>query len=366
MSADSRRKLLLRLMLVVFGLGLPLALAELGLRFLPVTGIMAVMPLNGANPVLRYVPNQDVVWSNGWNFWATNKVHINNDGFINERDYTRASLPPVVAVIGDSYVEAVMVPFRQTLNGRLQQMVGQRARIYSFGKSGAPLSEYLAWAEHSRIQYGATAMVISVVGNDFDESLVRYRTVEAGHYYVAGEGGDLQLQRFDYAPKLYRRFIRQSALVRYLMGNVRIAGIVQGQRPSADFVGNVAATKSEAVVAESQRVVAAFFRDLPAKSGLPPERIVFTVDAMRPQLYQPETLSAAENSYFGRMRRHFIQEARARGYEVIDLQEVFRSDFAARGLRFEFPKDSHWNVVGHDLVAQSVAVSRTVRSALER
>jgi hypothetical protein len=50
-------------------------------------------------------------------------------------------------------------------------------RVYSFGASGALLSQYLIWARHAVHEYGARAVIINVVGNDFDEShvAVQYR-----------------------------------------------------------------------------------------------------------------------------------------------------------------------------------------------
>ena len=52
-----------------------------------------------------------------------------------------------------------MVPFDETLHGRAQRCVGDGARVYSFAASGAPLSQYLIWAEHARQRYEAQGLV---------------------------------------------------------------------------------------------------------------------------------------------------------------------------------------------------------------
>jgi len=363
MTASLKRKIILRLLLVGFGLGAPLLLLEILLWFLPVYGGMRLMPLNEANPVLRYTPNQNVIWSKGWNFELVNRLHINNDGFVNNQEYDASSRTPLLAIVGDSYIEAAMVPYAQTVQGRLQKEVGPRGRIYSFGKSGAPLSEYLMWADHARATYQPAALMISVVGNDFDESLNRYKTMQAGHYYVEGADGELELRRFDYEPTFLRRLARQSAMFRYLSWNMHIEGFFYNLRHHDEqFVGNVASGKSEQVVAESKKAVDAFFRDLPAKAGLPPGKILFTLDGMRPDLYDAARLARAENSYFARMRRYFREQAGAKGYEVVDLQAAFATDFAAHRQRFEYPNDNHWNAAAHGVVADAVKKSRVFRS----
>ena len=65
-----------------------------------------------------------------------------------------------------------MVPYAQTLYGRLAEKLAGRFRVYSFGALGASLSQYLIWAGHAVREYGARAVVINLVGNDFDESYV--------------------------------------------------------------------------------------------------------------------------------------------------------------------------------------------------
>lgn len=59
-----------------------------------------------------------------------------------------------------------------------------------------------------------------------------------------------------------------------------------------------------------------------------------------------------EDSFFGIMRRYFIQSALDKNYHVIDMKPVFSKDFARHGERFETPRDAHWNERGHRVVAE--------------
>lgn len=67
------------------------------------------------------------------------------------------------------------------------------------------------------------------------------------------------------------------------------------------------------------------------------------------------------------MRRYFERAARARGYQVIDMQPVFMEQHRAHGERFEYPTDSHWNELGHRVVADELRKSpvfqRTFKSS---
>ncbi|MBI5774608.1 MAG: hypothetical protein HZA89_12800 [Verrucomicrobia bacterium] len=358
-----KKKIIFALLAISLGLLAPLLLAEIVLRFLPVYSGMKLMPLNDTNPILRFTPNQKITWSKGWNFELVNQLRINNDGFVNDQDYEARYDSPLFAVVGDSYIEAAMIPYAETVQGRLAAAVDGRGRVYSFGKSGQPLTAYLIWAEHARKAYWADALMISVVGNDFDESLNKYKTTYAGHYYVEGPGGELELKRFDYHPSLLRSLGRQSALIRYLDWNCHIEGVLHRFTHRREkFVGNVSAKKGEQVLADSKRAVDAFFRDLPAKTGLPPEKIIFTVDGMRPHLYDAQTLKQAEGSFFDVLRQYFIEQARRRGHEVIDLQPLFVGEFNKSRQRFEYPNDAHWNSAGHAVVAAAVRQSRTFQS----
>ena len=86
----------------------------------------------------------------------------------------RIDKPPLLAVVGDSMIEAAMVPYRETLQARLAKELAGRLRVYSFAAAGAPLSQYLIWARHAVREYGAQALLISVVSNDFDQSHSAY------------------------------------------------------------------------------------------------------------------------------------------------------------------------------------------------
>ncbi len=360
------RNKLLAALSVLIGVALALALGEIACRVLPVNDGLMAMPVNASAPVFRFTPNRDVTWSRDWNFSIVNRLRVNNAGYVNADDYDVADARPLLAVVGDSYVEAAMVPPADTLHGRLAAAFAPAARVYSFAASGAPLSQYLVWAREARERWRAQALVIVVVGNDFDESLAIYKSGPGFHHYVAGADGALRLQRFDYEPSGLRIAARKSAFARYLLFNLqarehlgalatRLMTPVTPARAET-FVGNTAASASADRIGRSKAAVLAFLRDLAREAGWPAGSVLFVVDGVR----YPSDDPAVATSYFVQMREFFIAEARRAGYEAIDMDARFFARFRSSGERFEFPTDQHWNGLAHGLAAEAALRSSTV------
>jgi hypothetical protein len=240
--------------------------------------------------------------------------------------------------------------------------------VYSFGVSGAPLSQYLAFAEYVRNTFHADGLIITVAGNDFDESLMKYKSAPRFHYFVESSNGELVLERVDFSISWPRKLVRKSALAMYVAANLdvrkisrRLEGFFTPGNELRAFVGNTSSDSNHARVVDSKRAIDAFFNKLPVMSGLNPSGILFVIDGMRPHLYDSDHLNLTRGTYFDLMRRYFIASAEARGYEVVDMHSIFRSQYEKFGQRFEYPTDMHWNSSGHELVFKSITKSRFLR-----
>jgi hypothetical protein len=361
------REALIGLGISVATVAVCLILAELVLRFLPVATGLGSLPVTAASPIFRFQQNRDFTFSRDWDLDLANRGHINNDGFVNNQDYVVGNNPPLVAVIGDSFVEAAMVPYAQTFHGLLSEDYRGKLRVYSFGASGAPLSHYLVWARYAIEKYGARALIINVVGNDFDESRIEYKSAPGFWYYAPASDGTLQLRLVEHQPDAMTRLVRQSALLRYLAINLQAqhalgAAIARwrsdGKAPPADrYAGNTSSETSSQRVAFSKQAVDQFMRDV-QKLSVPAGCIVFTLDGFR----YPEAEKRGAGSFFDVMRRYFLERAAANGLEAIDLDPDFMKRHAATGERFEYPNDAHWNPNGHRITAAALKTSRMLTS----
>jgi hypothetical protein len=341
--------------------------AEIVLHFLPVATGLRSVPVTLEQPVYHFTPNRSFVFSRDWDFAMVNRGRVNNYGWVNDQDYRKgAASPPLLAIVGDSMIEALMVPYRETVQGRLAKALEGKLRVYSFAASGAPLSQYLIWAQHAVREYDAKALIINVVGNDFDESHIAYHAGPGFWSYVPDAGGEFHLQLTELRRGMVWSIVQRSALARYLFINMRLnrrmfrfpwlQSLLFGKPldEAARYAGNTAADADAARIDASLAVIEAFLRDLPVLTGLPAERIAFTLDGFR----YPDLAATGVGTYFDRMRRAFRDKAGTRGYEVIDLDPAFFAHFRARGERFDYPRDGHWNGTAHGVVAQAVLGSR--------
>ena len=350
------KKLFFYAVLVLF----PLMLVEGCFRLLPVADPPALMAVSAEQPVVRYEPNIAYLYSMGWNFAVRTRQRTNNFGYNNFVDYQPSDSSPLLTVIGDSFVEALSVDSGASAAELLHAGVSGRGRVYSLGVSGASLSQYLAFAEYSKTSFRPSAMAFVVIGNDFDESLLKYKADPRFHYFDDEAPGPV-LRRIDYRRSMLKTLLRASAFVRYVMFNVspqRIAYNLGRLRcGSEDPYACETPAMLEERIADSRRAVDYFLELLPEKSGLGNDSIVFVLDALRPAIYSDAALRQAQNSYIARMRRYFMEQARARGYEVLDMEAAFVKRHRLDHSRFEFPGDGHWNALGNRLVAEELRKS---------
>ena len=235
----------------------------------------ARLPVTAENPVFHFTPERHAIFSRGWNFDMVNHRRVNNAGWINDQYYRKDDPAPLLAIIGDSYIEALMVPYAQTLYGRLAEKLAGRLRVYSFGASGAPLSQYLIWASHAVREYGARAVVINRRRQRLRQEL-HIATI------TARDGGCTHLDQtelciFDTDRIPSRRMaevppmpIARSLVYDFFIFNytnpcIEIRTFFFGSPAAAApaYAGNTAAQANPARIKVSLAVIDAFFRDLP-------------------------------------------------------------------------------------------------------
>jgi hypothetical protein len=281
----------------------------------------------------------------------------------------------------------LQVPLETTFPTRLGRRIGGAGRVYSFGISGAPLSQYLVWAEHARTTYRPDVMAVSIVSNDFDESIHAFKmesdagAAKSFHYFGAEERG-FPLILVEHHPTLASKLARQSALVRYLYLNCSLRADADlfmrlglASRPDGAPAG---ISEREALMRRlfpraeldpmperarlSLKAIDLFLEQLPGRAGLPPQRIILTIDAQRIAMLAPELAHKTRTSLFAQMKAHLIARASALGFEVVDLEAPMRAFKATTGRPVELSDDYHWNPDGHAIVADAIAGTAAFRA----
>ena len=355
---------------LLFSFIIIIVFVEIVLRFLPVASGFKGKFVTTQDPLLCFEPNSEFTYSVGPLMLGSNVGKINNYGFVNDNDYENNVSSPLLAVIGDSYIEAFLVPFSETIHGRISRLTTNR--VYSFGVSGSPLSQYLGYCRYIRDHFKPNGLIINVVGNDFDESLFEFKKAPGYHYFYSDLNGtltnrllpnQLQTHLLGIIPidSFIASLMRQSRLLQYFYKNVKILSLkrrIQEHLFEGDtkirYVGNTEINYSQSRLKKSKLAVDAFFRDLPLNSNLSPKDILFTVDGLRQSIYDDSLRKASLESYFGVMRKYFIEQAQSLGYEVADLDNAFMIDYKISKKRFEPDYDGHWNSYAHGIVAEQV------------
>ena len=358
----------LRAAALTLGVLAPLAAAELLLQLHPsMRDSTRRMPVDEGRPIARYEPDRQFTWSRDWNFSIVTTVDVNNAGFVSDVDYEADAPGPLLAVVGNSYVEAFQVPYRRSCAGRLAAMMEPAARVYSFAMGGATLGQFLAWARYARDVFRPRGMVIVITNNVYHYSLIEYANLPGYHYFADHGGPRLVLERIDFVPNPAFRLAGRSALARYLVYNL---GLPWSSRFLTLLTGSSASDPrddpalTDRLVAASERAIDAFLEMLP-ELGLRPERILFVVDGMRNTLYDVGT-SAARRRLEDAARRYFLANAGRRGHEIRDLHPRMRAHWRKHRQRFDWPQDGHWNALGHERCFAAVRSSELLSDAFPR
>lgn len=302
-------------------------------------GIPATNPpylvLDGANNILKFDPSRsrDGLCTSGSLAEIRCRWHINNAGWLDDQDYAAGKLP-IIAVIGDSFVEAMEVEMNRNLVGVLRGKLGGRFDVFRFGMSGANLSQYLHVSRYIRREFRPKAMVFCLIEDDIRGSLMSAGNMKGNLYFSITNNG-IREEFVPYAPSLFRSLYRKSAILRYAWINKGMLSRDAG----------VSASGGEPPAVSKMVVEYAFAR---LKKENPGCVMLMVLDAPRKEIYAGIPLENGQNENI------IIQACRKFGFRVVDLGPVMASLYARDRRMFNSIGNYHWNEYGHQVVADEV------------
>lgn len=339
---------------------------------------------DSATNLLRHLPHQT-----GFRYPSGNpdlpvRYDINAQGWNAPVDYFPPGLETSdhLLVIGDSFVEALQVEHRESLMGQLDfglntrwqivhdgsgepHLAGTRLiRVYGFGMSGAPLSEYLHIARHVVHVYDPVQIIIVLVHNDFTESFdppaipiyQAFARVQPVH------GADGQVIRVDDLPGVpyvsgmgSRVIAGEWATGRAAVRSARNAALAwrqlrfdRGHLPPEMGVDMIEVVTHAVETLAVTDYLFGQFAKFQEETGIP---LLFVMDAPRDTIEINEDPTTASVYALNVVA---AAAAKKHGLAFLDLTPAFTADWKAHHQRFSFPADYHWNAYAHHLVAETI------------
>ena len=332
---------------------------ELFFRFIIPAAKSPLGHFDTVNAVFRYFPGQIGVYTFGRLSEYRTRWRINNYGWNSPIDYQAAKSRPRIAVIGDSFVEALHVDLGKSYPYLLKQKFGEKYDIYTFGFAGAPLSEYLNISRYVNRYFDPDIIIFNVEYNDFDESILKYNKYYWKVFLTLSVEGSKVTENQPQPDKSYaefvfwKRFLRShSALARYLIFNLKSRMLYRGlvdkdfrgfYKKNIEFDIPPAQQKKEIVLATRYLVER-------IKSENTGKIVIFVMDAPREKIYSQD-LRGKQPLWLHDLMRDICRENHL---YFLDLTEAFENDYAQSGLKFNTDLDEHLNEHGHEVVATEV------------
>jgi hypothetical protein len=277
---------------------------------------------------------------------------INNEGWNSAIDYAPAGSrsKPLVALIGDSYIEALQVNVGQSVVDDLRRRQAGRREVYGFGFGGAPLSQYLQMSRYVREVFHPDTLVFSIVDNDFDESVRELVPLPHFLQLTSGAGGLQEVPPAPYVPSRIKRLAAHSAIVRYLWFNLHLPDLLQSWKaPKVDpgrFYGSVDALELQRNRELVERATFKLVEKIRQEN--PGTEILFMFDAARLQIYDGKP----GQGRLGWLHQLVRSASERNACRFLDLTQPFRERYERDHVPLNFSNDYHWNAVAHALAAE--------------
>jgi len=282
--------------------------------------------------------------------WRVNDMHWNypidyHAGY-NEK--------PLIAVIGDSFIEAFQVDVDHNYPFLLRNSLKDDYEVYAFGVSGAPLSQYLHVSRYVNRLFDPDIVIFNLVHNDFAESISKL----SPHYYhflqVSIDANGMITEttpRPNYSFAQYKplkRFIYNSALFRYLYFNLKVKEIRRNLAANRDkqFEANIdtekAVNNKDLIFLSTDYLVSAIGEENKGR------RVIFVINAPRNVVYD----NASASSHVLWMNDMIDTLCTRNDIEFVDLVPLMIDDYKINKKRFDYELDAHWNEYGHQFVSK--------------
>jgi len=389
--------------LTLGSLAVGVLIGEVGLRVAGSEGYLKVGDVADSAPTGFHTADRDRGWglrpgaSGEWQGEGKSYVQINSDG-LRDREHNKAKPKNTfrIAVLGDSFTEAIQVPVEQTFWSKLERKLGncqpvsgrKNVEVINFGVQGYSTAQELIMLRKKVWDYQPDIVVLAFfIGNDIINNSPQLEYDQYRPFFVYDASGKLvadmsfrnraPIDRNSYAVSFV------DTLPTWLVNNSRILQVVKKvdlerkkQQLSNDFTNLKAKNFKEPTDAVWQN------------AWKVTEGLILT---MRDEVVQKNAdflvVTIGDSTQIhpdAAIRQKFIQEnniqdlfypnrrldnlGRTHGFRVLSLAEQFqvytdKYQVCAHGFENSVPCGGHWNELGHRLA--SILISRNLCESLK-
>ena len=390
--------------LTLGGLLMGVVIGEIGLRVARVEGYPKIGDVVDSAPTRFHTADRDLGWklkpgvSGEWNGEGASFVQVNKDG-LRDREHAKAKPPNTlrVAVLGDSFTEAIHVPIEQTFWSKLERKLGncdavkgrKKVEVINFGVQGYGTAQQLMMLRKKVWDYSPDIVVLAFfIGNDVINNSPQLEYDHYRPFFVYDASGKLVPDMsFRNLPPIARNERAVSFVDRmpsFWVNNSRILQVIKKvdlDRKKRQLSGDFTALSSKNFNAPQDAVWKDAWR---VTEGL--------IVTMRNEVVQKKAdflvVTIGDPIQVGRdvkMRKDFttqnniqdlfypdrrLEKLGAReGFRVLNLAEQFQGytekyQVCAHGFENSVPCGGHWNELGHRLA--SILINRNLCENLKQ
>jgi len=334
-----------------------LLLLELFFKFIVPSAYPPMAYFDEVELIYHHFPNQRGLMTFGSFAQQKAKYRINNHGWNSPIDYDERKQKTRIAVIGDSYIEAFQVDTEKSYPSLLREKVKNDFDVYSFGKSGAPFSEYLHFSRYVNQRYRPDILIFNIVHNDFNESIASFNPQDSEIMTLKLNAGSIseRIPAPNYSFQQYnwkKRLIMKSALIRYLFFNLKMKGalvslknrvktLLPQRNIQAGIIYNANVEVNKVLAQKHQIEMAVDYIIGKIKEENSDKKVIFVMDAPRSDIYK----NAIESSNL--LFLHHMMEKYCAKYDIdlLDLTLPMKEDYRTNQTRFESENEDRKSVV---------------------
>lgn len=390
--------------LTLGGLLMGVVIGEIGLRVARVEGYPKIGDVVDSAPTRFHTADRDLGWklkpgvSGEWNGEGASFVQVNSDG-LRDREHTKTKPPNTlrVAVLGDSFTEAIHVPIEQTFWSKLERKLGncdavkgrKKVEVINFGVQGYGTAQELMMLRKKVWDYSPDIVVLAFfIGNDVINNSPQLEYDHYRPFFVYDASGKLVPDMsFRNLPPIARNEKAVSFVDRmpsFLVNNSRILQVIKkvdldrkkrqlsgdftalsskNFNPPQDAVWKDAWRVTEGLIVTMRNEVVQKKADFLVVTIGDPMQVLGDVKARKDLM----TKYKIQDLYYPDRR---LEKLGAReGFRVLNLAEQFKGytekyQVCAHGFENSIPCGGHWNELGHRLA--SILINRNLCENLKQ